>query len=324
MFTGRVLLASIGLGVAALGSAQTSFDLMMLPDNNTNRVIRFDPNSRVALGEFGDFGPLPGTRYVTVGSNGRAYVTSPLGTTIVNYNTGLNLGFATSLSSRVSISPNGGRLFSTVANNVAVLSPNLVTEGSFSGPIVFNTVTATSDNRAVLFGWNANQIRVTPFNAATGFGPLATAGNIVVNGTIGSSQASVSGSAATIGVTFMDSLFGRSYTQVNQDLTTGSVNTVTSTLSGGSVFAANAHVMVMPAHGGWWLVGDDATNADLTRIAYYGPDFNFAYSYTTNAVNVPQSDWGGHNIVAPEPGTMVALGLGLAALLKRRRRSSAS
>lgn len=324
MWTGRFLLVSLVVGAAALASAQTSFDLMLLPDTNTNRVIRFDPNSRVALGAFGDFGPLPGVNFVGAGSNGRAYVTSSLGTLLVNYNTGLNMGFAASVSNRTSVSPNGGRLFSAVSNNVAVISSNLVTESSWSGLNVFNTVTATSDNRAVLFGWNADQIRVSPLSASAGFGSSLVVGSAVVNGTIGSSQAVVNGSTATIGVTFNDSLFGRSYTQVTQDLNTGSLSAVTSSLLGGSVFSPSAQVMVMPAHGGWWLVGDDATNADLTRIAYYGPGFNFAYSYTTDAVNVPQSDWGGHNIVAPEPGTMVALGLGLAGLLKRRRRSASS
>lgn len=316
----RLFFAALGGFFLPTSWAEASFDMMLLPDTNTNRVVRFDPNNRVALGVFGDFGPFGGVRYVTAGAGGQASLTSDTGTSIVNYNTSLVSGLQLSPYDKTSFSPNGGRLFTGVSNFIETYSPSLSFQAQWFGPNVINTVAATSDNLALTFGWNSGSVMVRSFNTSGSFSSAVFAGSLVANGSIGSSQAAVNGTTAMAGVSFVDTTGVRYQARVVQNLTTGTFIITSNFLPIGNLFAQNANVMVMPGHGGWWLVGDDAANADITRIGYYASDFSSAYSYTTNAVNVPRVGWGRHNIVAPEPGTIAALGIGLAVLLKRRRR----
>lgn len=295
---------------------------MLLPDTNTNRVVRFDPNNRVALGSFGDFGDPAGVKYVTAGSNGRAYLSSVFGSTIWNYNTGLTMGAAGQPNDKISMSPNGNRLFEGFSNFVITYNSNLTSEASTSTSFVNNTIVAASDTRAVAFAWSSNQVAVTAFSSVTGQGTSIAVGSNVTNGSIGSSQVATNGTTAEAVATYVDSNGARFIARSTINLNTGAIQATSGFLSFGSQFATNANVMVMPGHGGWWLVGDDAANANTTRISFYGSNFAWGYSYTTTAVNVPRVGWAGHNIVAPEPGTMVALGAGALALLRRRRAKS--
>lgn len=318
----RCRIAVIVAGTVLTVPASASFDMMLLPDTNTNRVVRFDPNNRVALGSFGDFGDPAGVKYVTVGSNGRAYLSSLFGSTIWNYNTGLTMGAVAQLNDKISMSPNGNRLFVGVSNLVLTYSANLMPEASTPTSFVNNTIAAASDTRAVAFAWSSNQVAVTAFSSVTGQGTSIAVGSNVTNGSIGSSQVATNGTTAEAVATYVDSIGSRFIARTTINLNTGAIQATSGFLPFGSQFATNANVMIMPAHGGWWLVGDDVSSANSTRIAFYGSDFGFGYSYTTTAVNVPRVGWGGHNIVAPEPGTLIALGAGALVMIRRRRAKS--
>lgn len=320
----RCRIAVIVAGTVLTVPASASFDMMLLPDTNTNRVVRFDPNNRVALGSFGDFGVPAGVKYVTVGSNGRAYLSSAFGSTIWNYNTGLTMGAFGQPNDKISMSPNGNRLFEGFSNFVNTYNSNLTVQSSTWTPFVNNTVVAASDTRALAFAWSSesNRVAVSAFSSVTGQGASTFAGFGVVNGSIGSSQASVSGDSAQAVVSYVDGIGIRWIVRSSLNLGTGAILATEQVLLQSGSFAENANVMVMPGHGGWWVVGDDFSSENITRISFYGSNFAWGYSYTTTAVNVPRVGWGGHNIVAPEPGTLIALGAGALTMIRRRRAKS--
>ena len=77
----------------------------------------------------------------------------------------------------------------------------------------------------------------------------------------------------------------------------------------------------VPAHGGFFLVGQSSTTATDTLVRKMDNATSFAAEYT-NTISGTTFTVGAYqaaNVVAPEPGSMIALGVGIAALLRKRR-----
>ena len=94
-------------------------------------------------------------------------------------------------------------------------------------------------------------------------------------------------------------------------------------MTGFSTASLTTSYAVMAAHGSAvYVVGPDATTLTTTRIQKFGAfggGTALISDGTTTAFSVPTTGgWSGANVIAPEPSSL--LGLGLAALLLRRRR----
>jgi len=86
---------------------------------------------------------------------------------------------------------------------------------------------------------------------------------------------------------------------------------------------ANTPIAAVSGHQGFYLVGRD-TGGTLTRIIQYDSDNvpSIQGSYTTSVFTTPTDrNWTMANVVAPEPGTMITLGVGLAALIRAKKKA---
>jgi hypothetical protein len=75
------------------------------------------------------------------------------------------------------------------------------------------------------------------------------------------------------------------------------------------------------SHNGYYKIGQDLYDPSLIRITERD-----LLGYTMNTVTLSGVNGGVRNVatvLAPEPGSMAILGLGLAALLKRRKQKAA-
>jgi hypothetical protein len=75
------------------------------------------------------------------------------------------------------------------------------------------------------------------------------------------------------------------------------------------------------SHNGYYQIGQDASDSSLIRITERD-----LLGYTMNTVTLSGVNGGVQNVatvLAPEPSSMAILGLGLAALLKRRKQKAA-
>ena len=97
---------------------------------------------------------------------------------------------------------------------------------------------------------------------------------------------------------------------------TGVVTASTSSL----FFNTGATPTIVPSHDGYYLVGE-ATNAAQTGVVRYISNFSTAIpvaSTTLTDIDCPSALTVGM-VVAPEPGTMAVLALGLLPVLRKRR-----
>lgn len=323
-----------GLGIALLTAAcaQSSFDMLLLPGAD-GRIYRHDPVNNVALGSYS----AGVDNLVAHDSNGRSYAGSSGLTTFVtnDFNTGEVVGGMT-ISSFRSCEVSGSSLFghslSTVrkvdVNTGTVVAANALSSAAtwhslstFGSVVQLLGIHATTGNLALQ---TATQADATPgafFTTTIGVLTGSSLGKaaVAVGGTTGSTQ---------LAFTFQDSgavlLLGRF--SLNSAGAFANTNISTTALLGFN--SANFLPATLRSHSGWIVVGQDSTNSTLMRIQQFALAGNNPVRISNYTITAPGGGFGTHpsgvyqpsNVVAPEPGTMVALGLGGAALVKRRKR----
>ncbi|MCC7103157.1 MAG: PEP-CTERM sorting domain-containing protein [Fimbriimonadaceae bacterium] len=316
----RTLAVSLALVLGSVAFA--SFDLMLLGDNTTagaQRVMRYDPVNRVVLGSFGSGfigGDITSIAVDQVG--GRAFVATGGLVKVFNYNTGAFLDAFSSSYGDIEYDAGLNRL--TVANGTGSGSdPVRVYDGSTYTELA--TLTDRYYSTAAIrrpgtswyasFGLPANAATVNAIrNSLAGGSPLPF-------DAIGPSWSSTNAPRAAI-FTNTNQFMGISADNSTNTTKLWTVDTDTSGFVGGL--------------GVWGSMGAYAANANIANghgsLAYLLMGTNLVTYHTglqtvlgTQSLGFSSNIRGMAVVIAPEPGTMIALAAGVGALLRRRRRS---
>lgn len=312
----------LGLFAGMAGAAAASFDLVMVMDQGTNSIHRFDGSTGAYLGDFAR-GFLTGPRSFSIDrSLNRAYVADNSGIVrMFNYNTGVHegdlnstMGFAQSLFAK----PGGNLISGFVFGQISELS---ATTGSYlgfhnvngiaSGASLGTTIHTTSGNLVV---WTANfsgsesAIQVTgPAIGSTQHLTSAISSNM--GGYTTTTQIAMSGDLGMV-VSATGQSIQFSLNTAGTAVASYSQYSLTSSLTGPKGVAFG-HGRTM------YMAGQNASNIAQGRISrgIWGTS-SFTGTFGEGILINPGQM---AVIAAPEPGSLIALGLGAVALLRRRR-----
>ncbi|MBL8060033.1 MAG: PEP-CTERM sorting domain-containing protein [Chthonomonas sp.] len=316
--------------VVTSGVAAASFDMMYLPDETGDFVRRFDPVNRVSLGSFNALGTTKviGNRttshVVTAGFSTNGY--------IFNGFTGEFKGLVQSPMVAMYLRNDGSEVISY--NNVGLRRHDSTTgallgTGTLGGTAIdIDAFAEIGGGRIAALGRSATGVVLQQYTSSLTY----------INETLLFAASTVAASAALSSMAYIDSagsqnLFFTHRTSSNSvsldriNLTSGGtvVGSIFPTLlSGWSTVSASHQANVMAGHAGSFFVIGNSTTASNVRIGQYyntGGTYNAIQYYNTTALTLPTGEWQGANVVAPEPGTIIALGGGALALLRRRSRS---
>lgn len=302
----------MGLSVVG-GAAQASFELVMVADNGSGtfasrKIHRFDGDSGVYLGSFGGFGgDIIGT-HLNQTTNSMFVFTSDSRMAEYNYNTGaLVRSYSTPFSNSngfVSVRPNQSRAVyldgTDTPKSYAFPNVNGGINTNFQASGLFLKTGVWLDNNRFFayadgpsFEW-AVKYNVTPDGlSGTVNGGFLAASNL---------RSQMSYLAGIDTVVHPGSGYFFLYNPTSN--TTSFVETPG---------VQNRHSTL--AHDGFFTMGNRGGTWSLDK---YDATFGQRGQYAAGMVLNPASM---QSVVAPEPGTMIALGAGVAVLLRRRRRS---
>jgi hypothetical protein len=293
--------------IAAVGAAHAqfgSYELLLVADQGTRSVHRFDPVTGAYFGSFGGGGRLHGALDVAADrASGQALVHEGGGRIIrFNYSTGLYTGQWQAPSDTVAfVGAQGGDFLAVTPRRV----------------IRFN-----------LFGVEIQRFEMPAGNDARGADVAADgAGGVLV---VGMTNATTWGFDYATGATLWNQ--GWNLNRVKYSGNRG-VNLYLSWIesnlasrSGISAVESATRTSVTPdirqpswGHGSWtYFTGRDATNLTRGVVGVY--DFDTGLLRGTFGQHVLVDPRGTSTVLVPEPGTLLALGAGALALLARRRR----
>jgi hypothetical protein len=313
-----------------------SFELMLLPGAD-GRNYRYDPVNNISLGSY-----RSGTTVITniaASTAGLAYGSSSSGSAyfVHEYSTGNALPLLNGPNQPLSTDISGNTLYALTG--FGTLQRYDLTTGSISTISFSNFVggAGVTWRTGTVFGGRyyaagvngtgnivLQNINLTTNAVSTAITTTLTAGGI---NRLGKMAAFRNTSFASADGMFVYQTSGTGFNTFRFDINAdGSVPTGTPTTTALLNFGtANFIPATMASHDGFKVVGQDSAVLTNYRINHY--------SFTTGILT-PQTDTfaatGGTRtgyelfqpalIVAPEPGTMIALGLGLAGIMRRRTR----
>lgn len=294
---------------ALVVSAQASFELLLVADNGANtsftdrKIHRFDPVSGSYLGNFGGFANSITGTYLRQSTNS-LFVTTTFDTTEWDYNTGqLKGSYGFGISFRSAVNPSGTRVafFDSFSDFIVRDFPTGFggsTIGSSVGTYVSGVF--TSATTMIAYDDTNNRFRNITTNTAvtTGTVTLSTTSAL---GPVGAGQMAMTGGANFV-------VMPAGGTGQFHHYTPGSTSSGTGTIPGGGTGLGAA-----AAHNGFFL---SSTNAGVGRVTAFGNNFQPIRQFGSGVLISPVSM---QSVLAPEPGSMLALGLGALVLLRRRR-----
>lgn len=307
----RSLAGAVLLGLSAVGCA--SFEMLLVADNGnatfaTRRIHRYDPVTAVYLGSFGGFNAQIISTHLNQASRS-LFVLSTIGVTEWDYNTGLQKNaFAFGASSGVtySIRPSLDRM-------AAFSSGSSFEVGNFPVPSSYDQSGLLSDAVYRTGLWTNSSTLVALESAhsrfvTVSFNPSATSSTITATSTFtgpstGWGQMTLNGGTSNI-IMASGNLGGFFlYTPGNPN-----INNFAGTVGGTAMSAASAH-------SGFFIGSNQGATG---RIDYFDRYFGLTRQFGSGTVVSPVSM---QTVLAPEPGQLTALGVGLVGILSRRRKS---
>ena len=315
----------VGLAVSVPIAAHASFELVMVADKGTKSIHRFDGSSGVYLGSFGGGFLSNVESFVINQEEGLAYVGDEnLGRIrVFNYNTGvlvrdltLNVnGFLQSLG----IAANGN-LYNGYSSPSQIFSPTgAALGGSFLFNVAGNTGVAMASashrsGRQFVASYDANlgpnsalQISPGPSPMVVKSAEVSNMGNYVVPTQLAIQNdrgiwLSSNGTARTF-----------STNAAGSTVTFNSFSTMNSLLAGSTFGVGFGHGDALYVSG-----RNSGNTSGVIMRTIYGSNANLS----TFGAGILQNPGMVQVVVAPEPGTMLAIGAGLAFLSRRRKKAA--
>lgn len=299
---------SLAVSFAAIGHA--SFEMMLIADNTNGVIHRYDPVNRVYLGSFGQGSLLPVTSMALDQTNGRVFVKQDTFLTAFNYATGEALFSTSTNAGAIAYRENFGDLITSTSLGLLRLG---VSMSGFGITSVYSGAPAstqiTSDGSSVFIANPANGTFVKYSGSSTATTTVTTSSNAGLTGdTIAGMMTSQSGAFH----------FALSATDRRYYVTTSLANSVVS----GSASTLTTTTAITRGHGEYgYYLGATATGFGIQKFFENGDNFqNFTQVALPSQIGSINS---AVTVVAPEPGSMIALGIGVAALLRKRKAGKA-
>jgi hypothetical protein len=299
---------SLAVSFAAIGHA--SFEMMLIADNTNGVIHRYDPVNRVYLGSFGQGSLLPVTSMALDQTNGRVFVKQDTFLTAFNYATGEALFSTSTNAGAIAYRENFGDLITSTSLGLLRLG---VSMSGFGITSVYSGAPAstqiTSDGSSVFIANPANGTFVKYSGSSTATTTVTTSSNAGLTGdTIAGMMTSQSGAFH----------FALSATDRRYYVTTSLANSVVS----GSASTLTTTTAITRGHGEYgYYLGATATGFGIQKFYENGDNFqNFPQVALPSQIGAINS---AVTVVAPEPGSMIALGIGVAALLRKRKAGKA-
>jgi len=304
-------------------SAQATFDMMLLGDNTTagnQRVVRYDPINRVVLGSFGQGFLNENIVDVAVDqATSRAFVLQQNGgVRVFNYNTGdyLNAFTVSSLYNTLSFEPGSQNLYFAEGNG-SVATPARVynTAGTILGGYTTSLATASvrhPSGSSFFASWGLNGTGITAVRHTSATGGTPTFSTAAYTFAVGN---------APLHGLFVDNFF-LGLAKIGTDLRIYSNLTDPGNFVGGPVIlydlgaASGTAYDMANGHGTLVYVLDGNKISTVSMGPVITPLGSHTVSFAT-AANIK----GMAMVVAPEPGTLIALGIGIGAMMRKRRKS---
>ncbi len=295
----------LGLLLVA-GVSHASFELVLVADNGTStnatrKIHRFDADSGVYLGSFGSFGTNISGTHVNKATNS-LFVNDGTILSEWDYNTGAFKGtYAINFGTQFAVRPDQQRVAAFIggANLLTYTFPTPSGLGStaFVSGAQYRAGFWTDNSEIVAFDGNSRVFRRIAMNANADLGTATAASAAFVSNTFGQI-------ARNAGTNDLLMAAGTELKVINTQ--TFSINTLGSPIG--------TTVAIASGHEGYFLASTGAS-ALVTR---YDRFRNFRGQYGSGILTSPVSM---QTVLAPEPGTMIALGAGALALLRRRKKS---
>jgi|GEM_PF-3646893 len=320
----------LGLALLAIASlpAVASYDLMLLPGNAPGAgTLRYDPISETS---FGDAGPKVEPRHVT-GHLGKGYAIATSGARAYqfNYSTGERItSFNVGAHKTIDVTGNGNHLLvgdTALVKSLDLVGGSLVTYQLDKITRVHSIVSYSDQDFYVIGtdGFNSVLIQRYQVGKVTNVDATATSFSLVSGFLMG--QADYLVNERTLAFTYRTTLgtamrLGRIVLSPT-GLFAGFGSLPVS--EGSSTFDASTVPTVLNGHDGFFLAGwDGATSGAKLRISEFDgfPDVNgFGAIHSTTLSRTTGPEFSAANLIAPEPGTWLALGVGLTVLMRSRR-----
>lgn len=314
------LLVSLSGMVALLSQAHGSFELILAANITDNKIDRYDGDTGAYLGSFGG---SSGTNWTVVADQPRnlVYMTVNSGSRVnkYNYNTGELVGTFTgsfASDSWQAINSAGTEFYNPRGTNIEVINPNTgaIIRTITRAGMTFRSVVSVANQTIVGMGIESGNLVARSYNTATG----AAIDAVTVTAATFTTQSSLIGGQSAIATHYYEGDGNTNIARIGYNTSGLFSGFSTQTVQPlGNLLGANGQGMAK-SHVGVWMVGGNTpgfiSNPVLRR--YIGAttlDFEREYTLRTKTYTSITT------VLAPEPGTMLALGGGFALILRRRR-----
>lgn len=305
------------VAVAVSASAQASFDLILIADNTgsfngpvTSKVHRYDGDSGVYLGYF-DAGLNPINDLAVDGAANEAFVSTANGINVYNIGTGaLKRNFSVGASNALKM--HNGQLYRAAGSNLIEVNK---TTGAQTG---IKSWVNTIDDFAFT-GTGSFVLYNRALGDAHGFNSAGVAGSVFSSTTFAGSTGRISMDGQNPNLMYIMGDAPAPTAGVHHGSVTASGNFTLATTSWSGTFFQN-FIDIAPSHTGFWMYGHTGGTNERFLVRMNsgignGGDHFFKTPQVTSAGQIAV-------VLAPEPGTFIALGAGALALLKRRKKKA--